>query len=64
VLPIGLLFDPHNINEMAETIYSVIKDEGFRKMLISKGFERVKKFTWQKTAEDILEIINSAVKTS
>lgn len=59
----GLLFDPHNINEMAETIYSVIKDKDLKKVLISKGFERIKEFTWERTAEGVLGVINSAVKT-
>ncbi|MFZ6017750.1 MAG: glycosyltransferase family 4 protein [Nitrospirota bacterium] len=59
----GLLFDPHNIDEMAEKIYSAIKNKDLRKVLISKGFERVKEFTWERTAEKVLGVINSVVKT-
>jgi glycosyltransferase involved in cell wall biosynthesis len=58
----GLLFNPDNTDEMAETIYSVLREETLKRSLISKGFERVKKFTWEKTAEGVLKVISSAVK--
>ena len=58
----GLLFNPDNTDEMAETIHSVLREETLKKSLISRGFERVKKFTWEKTAEGVLKVINSAVK--
>lgn len=58
----GLLFDPHNIDEMAEKIYSVLKDENLKKSLISKGVKRAKEFTWRKTAEGVLDVIRSVVK--
>jgi glycosyltransferase involved in cell wall biosynthesis len=59
----ALLFDPHDIDEMAEKVHNVLKDENLQKSLISKGLERVKEFTWKRTAEKVLEVINSIVKT-
>lgn len=47
----GLLFDPCNVEEMAEAIKRIITDEELRKKLIERGLERSKKFTWQRTAE-------------
>lgn len=47
----GLLFDPRNVEEMAETIKRIITDEELRKKLIEKGLERSKRFTWQRAAE-------------
>ena len=53
----GLLFDPHNTEQMAEVIYNVIKDSHLRKELVKKGFERVKEFSWEKTAMQVLSVL-------
>lgn len=47
----GLLFEPHNVEEMATAIRRALTDEELRKRLISRGFERARNFTWEKTAE-------------
>lgn len=47
----SLYFDPENIDEMAKAIVQVARDEALRKILIQKGYERMKMFTWAKTAE-------------
>ena len=53
----GLLFDPHNTEQMAEVIYNLIKDSHLRKELVKKGFERVKEFSWEKTAMQVLSVL-------
>jgi glycosyltransferase involved in cell wall biosynthesis len=55
----GLLFDPCDIESMADAMRNVITDEGLRKKLIEIGLERVKLFSWEKCAEETLELINS-----
>jgi len=52
----GLLVDPHNINEMARAMEIILKDDELKNNLINQGKERAEKFTWQKTAEKVLEI--------
>ncbi len=59
----GLLFNPFNIEDIAEKIYRIWTDEGLRKELIQKGYERVKDMTlenyarhWEKIIEEALEI--------
>jgi len=52
----ALLFDPYNINEMANTISRGITDEDLRQKLVRKGFERIKKYSWENTAKEILGV--------
>lgn len=51
-----LYFDPLDIDDMAEKIKQVLFDENLRSNLIKKGLERVKKYSWQKTAKKTSEI--------
>lgn len=52
----ALIVDPDNVEEMAEAISRVITDESLRAKLIEKGYERVKQFSWEKTARETLEV--------
>lgn len=44
-------------NNFAEGIYKIISDKELRCDIIKKGFENVKKFSWQKCAEETLKVI-------
>ncbi len=52
----GLLFDPFDVEDMADKIYRVLSDMELREELIKKGLERVKKFSWDKTAKQTLAV--------
>ncbi|VAX31502.1 hypothetical protein MNBD_NITROSPIRAE03-1039 [hydrothermal vent metagenome] len=52
----ALIVDPDNVREMSEAIYRVISDEKLKKTLVRKGYERVRKFTWEKTAQETLKV--------
>lgn len=52
----ALIVDPDNIEEMTEEIYRIITDEKLRESLVKKGYERVKQFTWEKTAKETLKV--------
>ncbi|MEI6288095.1 MAG: glycosyltransferase family 1 protein [bacterium] len=49
--------DPQSPERMAEIISNILTVDGFRTELIASGLERVKEFSWEKTAKEILEII-------
>lgn len=53
----GLLFDPSNTGEMAETIYEVVRNDKLRKKLISLGEERLIDFSWDTAAEQTLKLL-------
>jgi len=58
----GLLFNPHDIEDMTEKIYKIWTDEGLRKDLVSKGCERVKNLTLENYAKQWEEIIKEAIR--
>jgi len=53
----ALLVDPYNVKELYSAIREVLTNEPFRKDLIWKGSNRVRNFTWQKTAHETLEVL-------
>lgn len=44
-------FNPYSVHDMAHAIKEVISNEALRKQLIHKGNQQVKKYSWQKMAE-------------
>lgn len=52
----GILVDPYSIQDMAEAMYKVLSDSNLQAELRKKGIERVKNFTWEKTAKRTLGI--------
>lgn len=58
----GLLFNPNNVEDMAEKIYKIWVDEDLRKKLVEKGYERVKNLTLEKYAKQWENIIKEVLK--
>ena len=52
----AVLFNPHNVQEMAETIFKVLTDSELKTKLIRKGAEKIKQFSWRKTAVETLRV--------
>jgi glycosyltransferase involved in cell wall biosynthesis len=59
----AVLVNPYDVNSIAEGIFKVLTDDTLRLSLIEKGLERVKIFSWDKSAKEYLkvfeEILNS-----
>ncbi|MFH1956617.1 MAG: glycosyltransferase family 1 protein [Patescibacteria group bacterium] len=55
----GLLVDPFNTNEIARAMEKIFFDKKLREELIKKGLERSKLFSWQKAAQEYLNLIKS-----
>ena len=49
-------FDPTDVQAMADAINEVLTDKKLRDNLIQKGREQVKKYSWQRMAEQTLAI--------
>lgn len=45
-------FDPTNVDNIAATIKSVLDDDRLRRELVTKGYERLKEFSWEKMARE------------
>ncbi|KKU26070.1 MAG: AprM [Candidatus Magasanikbacteria bacterium GW2011_GWA2_46_17] len=52
--------NPLDVDDMAREIFNLVTDEAKRNKLISNGFERVKRYSWEKTAARLAEIICNA----
>jgi glycosyltransferase involved in cell wall biosynthesis len=47
----ALCFDPQNIDDIADKLMRIYKDEDGRRQLIEKGFPTATRFSWQNTAD-------------
>jgi len=52
----AFLVNPENEEEIALAILKVVREKKTREELIKKGRERIKDFSWEKTAEEVLKV--------
>ena len=57
----ALLVNPHEEGEILEGMRTMGAEEGIRLELRQKGFEQIKKFSWEKTARQTIEIYKELV---
>ena len=55
----ALMVDPYNIQEIKEAMNQIINNDQLRQSLINKGYEQIKKFSWEKSAQKMLEVFES-----
>jgi glycosyltransferase involved in cell wall biosynthesis len=55
----GVLVDPHDRDELVETLLSLIDDKARRESLVMKGQQRAKEFSWDKTVAQTIAIYRS-----
>jgi glycosyltransferase involved in cell wall biosynthesis len=58
----ALYVDPHSVDEIAAAIRRVMTDSRLRKDLIEKGYQNVKRFSWDRTARQTLDLFEALVK--
>ncbi len=59
----GLYFDPRSPEDMARAIERVLSDRQLREEMVRKGNERVKAFSWERTAERVCEVLLGAIRS-
>lgn len=57
----ALYADPYNVNKLAEVMWQGLQDEKLRQNLVNKGLEQVKKFSWEKSARETLEVLEGVM---
>jgi glycosyltransferase involved in cell wall biosynthesis len=57
----ALLIDPAEENSISRAIITLASDEKLRELYSSRGVERAKMFSWQKSAVEYLEIFKSVM---
>ena len=55
----GVYFDPKNLQDIKQAIASVLFDQSLAENLKQKGRDRLKLFSWEKCAREILEVISN-----
>lgn len=58
----ALLFEPHDVGQIAHHMKSLAEGESLRKELIALGHERSKYFSWDKAAAQVYEILERFAK--
>lgn len=56
----ALYFDPTNKQELKDVIKRVLSDENLRKEMITKGKVRLANFSWEKCAQETLNVLEDA----
>jgi glycosyltransferase involved in cell wall biosynthesis len=56
----GLMVNPDKIEEIAMAMKLILADAGLRQRLVASGYERAKLFSWDKAAEEYLELFKEA----
>lgn len=57
----GILADPGNIDAFAEQQYRVLTDPGLRETLRRRGVARAAEFSWERTAQATLDVMQKAL---
>jgi len=57
----ALLVDPHHIEEIAGGLVQLMTNTNLRQQLIERGYNQIQKFSWQRAATQILEILEKTV---
>lgn len=52
----AVIVNPENVFDIARGLRDALLDEDLRRKLIEKGYQQVKRFSWEKTASQVLEI--------
>ena len=58
----GRLFDPTRVDELKELLYNVLQKKDLRQKMRVDGFAQVKKFSWDKTAAQTLDIYEQVLR--
>ncbi len=58
----ALYFDPNNVDDIAKKIDKVLSDKTLREKMVKDGYEQIKKFSWEKTAKQVIKVLESAAQ--
>lgn len=54
----ALLFNPNSVKCISDSIERILFDDELRNRVVNLGKERVKNFSWEKCAQETLDLIN------
>lgn len=57
----AVLVDPYSIEDLVQGVKTLAEDESLRAGLCAKGFQQLKKFSWQRTARETIEVYKELI---
>jgi len=60
----GAYFDPLDVEDIERVLLQLIEDADYRRNCIKLGYQRVKNFSWRKTAQETLQTYQKVVATN
>lgn len=57
----ALLVDPYNVGELSDAMRSIVNDYQLQNALRIAGLERVKQFSWEKTGQKTVEVLQQFI---
>jgi glycosyltransferase involved in cell wall biosynthesis len=58
----AVLVNPENVFEIARGIREVLLDANLREKLIARGHEQAARFSWERTAREVMEVYSEVAK--
>ncbi len=55
------LVDPSNVDDMAQGLKKTVFDSSYRKTLMESGYQRIKKFSWEKAGAEYINLYREVV---
>ncbi len=59
----ALLIDPLNPSELTEALMQMVEDKDLRERMVSRGLAQAANFTWERSARDLLDVVDSFKET-
>jgi len=60
----AIYFDPYSVDDIRDKIENVILSNSLRTMLIKRGFERLKHFSWEKTVKQTYQLYSDLINNN
>jgi len=54
----AIYIDPHNVDQMKNSMIEILDNKSLRKDLINEGFIQSEKFSWKKSSKSLIDTIN------
>ncbi len=58
----ALYFSPHDTDGMAEAMARMLTDTGLRQTLVERGYAHVRRFSWERTSSQVLDVLVEAAR--
>jgi glycosyltransferase involved in cell wall biosynthesis len=59
----AITVDPYSADEIGDAMYRILTDDELKHIMIEKGIKRAEMFSWEKSAMNMLELIQMLKKS-